>query len=133
MLTKAVLFVRLWLNHCEPGAAAIQSGKHTKYPFQIVLTRLIWSTDADSAPISISGLLTAKSNYGIPFLQPLSISSQINLVETNLHKHNSNLQLLRTISSKQINLNEKSTKQTPQSTDLDVIDQHNLAVINPKI
>src|SRR3954471_9826912 len=91
----------------------IQSGKNTEYPFRIVVTRLIWSTDAKSGPISISGLLTAKSNYGIPYLQPLAISSQINLVETNLHKHNSNLQPLRTISSKQINLNEKSAKQTP--------------------
>src|SRR3954470_21652493 len=81
------------------GAVGIQSGKHTEYPFQIVLTRRIWSTDAKSAPISISGLLTAKTNYGIPFLQPLAISSQINLVETNLHKHNINLQPLRTISS----------------------------------
>jgi hypothetical protein len=109
----AVLFARLRLNHYESGAVGIQSVQHTEYPFQIVLARLVWSMDADSAPISISGLLTAKSNYGNPFLQPLAILSQINLVETNLHKHNSNLQPLRTISSKQINLNEKSSKQTP--------------------
>ena len=93
----------------ESGAVGIQSGKHTENPFQIVLTRLIWSSDAKSAPISISGLLTAKSSYGIPFLQSLAISSQINL-------------------------NEKSSKQTPlNKTDLDAIDQHNLTVINPKI
>src|SRR3954470_19458700 len=71
----AVLFARLRLNHEESGAVGIQSGKYTEYPFQIVLTRLIWSTDVNSAPISISGHLTAKSNYGIPFLQPLAICS----------------------------------------------------------
>src|SRR4051812_29681922 len=95
----AVLFARLRLNHEESRAAGIQSGKPTEYPFQIVLTRLIWSTNAKTGSKSISGLLTAKSNYGIPFLQPLAISSQINLVETNQHKHNSNLEPLRTISS----------------------------------
>src|SRR3954467_9339278 len=108
----AVLFARSRLNHEESGYVGIQSRMYTEYPFQTVLTRLIWSTDADSAPISISGLLTAKSNYGIPFLQPLAISYRINLVEPNLHKHYSNLQPLHTISPKQINLNEKSSKQT---------------------